>query len=170
MKYIDEQEKMELGRHLADYLIESGCVTADALEREKNFCCPDPAHGDDSPSAHYYDKGPNTCPVVYCFGCGNTWDLFKLIGARENLPDFSQQVERARELYGSLERSADARPVTYSQPRKTQPVRASITEEDKARLRHYQLNCQQNILQTDFWRNRGFTEDFVKTHGLGYDV
>ena len=35
MKYIDEQEKMELGRHLADYLIESGCVTADALGRAR---------------------------------------------------------------------------------------------------------------------------------------
>jgi len=170
MKYIDEQEKMELGRHLADYLIESGCVTADALEREKNFCCPDPTHGDDSPSAHYYDKGPNTCPVVYCFGCSNTWDLFKLIGVRENLPDFSQQVERARELYGSRERSADAGPVAYSQPRKVQPVRAEATAEDKERIRQYKLNCQQNILQTDFWRKRGFTEDFVKAHGLGYDV
>jgi replicative DNA helicase/DNA primase len=170
MKYIHEQEKMELGRHLADYLIESGCVTADALGRGKNFCCPDPAHGDDSPSAHYYDKGPNSCPVVYCFGCGNTWDLFKLIGARENLPDFSQQVERARELYGSLERSADARPVAYSQPRKVQTARAEASAEDKERIRQYKLNCQQNILQTDFWRKRGFTEDFVKAHGLGYDV
>ena len=170
MKYIDEQEKMELGRHLADYLIECGCATPEALARGKNFCCPDPVHGDDSPSAHYYDKGPNTCPVVYCFGCGNTWDLFKLIGARENLPDFSQQVERARELYGSRERSADTRPIDYSQPRKRQTVRAEVTAEDKARIRQYKLNCQQNILQTDFWRKRGFTEDFVKARGLGYDV
>ncbi len=170
MKYIDEQEKMELGRHLADYLIECGCATPEALARGKNFCCPDPAHGDDSPSAHYYDKGPNACPVVYCFGCGNTWDLFKLIGARENLPDFSQQVERARELYGSLERSADTRPIDYSQPRKRHTVRAEDTAEDKARIQQYKLNCQQNILQTDFWRKRGFTEDFVKSHGLGYDV
>ncbi|TYZ20469.1 toprim domain-containing protein [Selenomonas ruminis] len=170
MKYLDEQEKMELGRHLADYLIESGCVTADALGRGNNFCCPDPAHGDDSPSAHYYDKGPNSCPVVYCFGCGNTWDLFKLIGARENLPDFSQQVERARELYGSRERSADTRPVAYSQPRQRPTVRVEATAEDKVRILQYKLNCQQNILQTDFWRKRGFTEDFVKSHGLGYDV
>ncbi|WP_029542261.1 hypothetical protein [Selenomonas sp. AB3002] len=35
MKYIDEQEKMELGRHLADYLIESGCATPEAIERAR---------------------------------------------------------------------------------------------------------------------------------------
>ncbi len=170
MKYIDEQEKMELGRHLADYLIESGCATPEAIERGKNFSCPDPAHGDDSPSAHYYDKGPNTCPVVYCFGCRGTWDLFKLIGARENLPEFSQQVERARQLYGTLERDAAARPVVYSPPRKAPVVRTELTPEDKERIKQYLTNCQQNILQTDFWRKRGFAEDFVKAHGLGYDV
>ena len=69
-----------------------------------------------------------------------------------------------------MERSADARPVAYSQPRKVQTVRAESTAEDKERIRQYKLNCQQNILQTDFWRKRGFTEDFVKAHGLGYDV
>ena len=170
MKYIDELEKMELGRHLADYLIESGCATPEALERGKNFSCPAPAHGDDSPSAHYYDKGPNTCPVVYCFGCRGTWDLFKLIGARENLPEFSQQVERARELYGTRAREDDARPVACSPTRKAPVVRAGFTSEDKAKIKQYLTNCQQNILQTDFWRNRGFAEDFVKAHGLGYDV
>lgn len=170
MKYIDELEKMELGRHLADYLIESGCATPEALERGKNFSCPDPAHGDDSPSAHYYDKGPNTCPVVYCFGCRGTWDLFKLIGARENLPEFSQQVERARELYGTRAREDDARPVACSPTRKAPAVRAGFTSEDKAKIKQYLTNCQQNILQTDFWRKRGFAEDFVKAHGLGYDV
>lgn len=170
MKYIDEQEKMELGRHLADYLIESGCATPEAIERGKNFSCPDPAHGDDSPSAHYYDKGPNTCPVVYCFGCRGTWDLFKLIGARENLSEFSQQVERARQLYGTLERDAAARPVVYSPTRKASAVRAELTPEDKEKIKQYLTNCQQNILQTDFWRKRGFAEDFVKAHGLGYDV
>ena len=170
MKYIDELEKMELGRHLADYLIESGCATPEALERGKNFSCPDPDHGDDSPSAHYYDKGPNTCPVVYCFGCRGTWDLFKLIGARENLPEFSQQVERARELYGTRAREDDARPVACSPTRKAPVVRAGFTSEDKAKIKQYLTNCQQNILQTDFWRNRGFAEDFVKAHGLGYDV
>jgi len=170
MKYIDELEKMELGRHLADYLIESGCATPEALERGKNFSCPAPAHGDDSPSAHYYDKGPNTCPVVYCFGCRGTWDLFKLIGARENLPEFSQQVERARELYGTRAREDDARPVACSPTRKAPAVRAGFTSEDKAKIKQYLTNCQQNILQTDFWRKRGFAEDFVKAHGLGYDV
>ena len=170
MKYIDEQEKMELGRHLADYLIESGCATPEAIERGKNFSCPDPAHGDDSPSAHYYDKGPNTCPVVYCFGCRGTWDLFKLIGVRENMPEFSQQVERARQLYGTLARDAAARPVVYSPPRKASAVRAELTPEDKEKIKQYLTNCQQNILQTDFWRKRGFAEDFVKAHGLGYDV
>ena len=170
MKYIDEQEKMELGRYLADYLIESGCATPEAIERGKNFSCPDPAHGDDSPSAHYYDKGPNTCPVVYCFGCRGTWDLFKLIGARENPPEFSQQVERARQLYGTWEREDGARPVVYSPPRKAPVVRTELTPEDKERIKQYLTNCQQNILQTDFWRKRGFAEDFVKAHGLGYDV
>ena len=60
MKYIDEQEKMELGRHLADYLIESGCVTADALEREKNFC-------------KTIDKCVCICYTVYSVYIQNLW-------------------------------------------------------------------------------------------------
>ena len=170
MRYVDENVKNEMGLYLADYLIESGCTTLDGFEMRNNISCkvscPNPAHGDNPPSAYYLGNWRYGNPVVHCRSCGNVWDLFRLIGVRENLPEFSQQVERAWELYGSRDRSAATRTV----PKNLQAVREEVATEDKVRIQQYILNSQQNILQTDFWRKRGFTEDFVKARGLGYDV
>ena len=148
MRYVDENVKNEMGLYLADYLIESGCTTLDGFEMRNNISCkvscPNPAHGDNPPSAYYLGNWRYGNPVVHCRSCGNVWDLFRLIGVRENLPEFSQQVERAWELYGSRDRSAATRTV----PKNLQAVREEVATEDKVRIQQYILNSQQNILQT----------------------
>ena len=96
MKFLDEDEKRELRSHLKEYLVESGLARPEQIERGQNFSCPGMDHNDDSPSAHYYDD-PN-CPHVYCFGCGESWDLFKLIA--DSYP--SERTHRMAPIRGDI--------------------------------------------------------------------
>ena len=162
MRFLDDAEKRELRSHLKDYLIESGLATPEQIDRGQNFCCPGVNHVDDSPSAHYYDD-PN-CPHVYCFGCGESWDLLKLIAEREHRPTFEEQVERARELYGN-ERTFD-RPFAVEQPQRAEHV---ITEEEQQRISDYILESQKHLEETDYFLRRGFSLDFARQQGMGYD-
>ncbi|MCR5084304.1 MAG: toprim domain-containing protein [Succinivibrionaceae bacterium] len=87
-----EQEKQQLKARIADYL-------RDELEVNPNsaFRCLNPEHEDRHPSMSL-NRGNNT---VHCFSCGATYDIFALIGIKEGLASFPDQLRRARELYGA---------------------------------------------------------------------
>lgn len=166
-KYMDDAERIELSHHLADYLIDQGIATAEQINRNQNFSCPSVSHNDDTPSAHYYED--EKCPQVYCFGCGGAWNIFTLVGEREGLTSFRDQIERVRELY-ARERSADRE---ETQPRRItpkEPKRREMSEQEKEAAEKYIRQCQADIGKTSYWKKRGFTEDFVRESGLGYDV
>ncbi len=163
MRFLDEDEKRELRSHLKEYLVESGIATVEQISRGQNFSCPGIDHNDDSPSAHYYDDPK--CPHVYCFGCGDSWELFKLIGEREGKFTFEEQVERARELYGR-ERS-DNRPIPVV--RLQQTVESGlVTEEEKEKLREFVRESQKHLEETDYFLRRGFSLEFAREQGMGY--
>ena len=163
MRFLDEDEKRELRSHLKEYLVECGLATPEQIARGQNFSCPGVNHDDDSPSAHYYDDPK--CPHVYCFGCGDSWELFKLIGEREGKFTFEEQVERARELYGK-ERS-DNRPIPVV--RLQQTVESSpVTEEEKEKLREFIKESQKHLEETDYFLRRGFSLEFAREQGMGY--
>ena len=162
MRFLDENEKRELRSHLKEYLVESGLARPEQIERGQNFSCPSMDHNDDSPSAHYYDD-PN-CPHVYCFGCGESWDLFKLIAERENRPTFEEQVERARELYGKERTDDRPIPVVKSPP----ASRPREDREEQMRIRDFIRECQSHLEETDYFLRRGLSLEFAREQGLGY--
>lgn len=166
MRYADEVEKRELRAHLAEYLVQAGMAKAEEIERGKLFPCPDPGHNDDDPSARYYE-GPDQ-PHVYCFGCRGCWDLFQVIGMNENLPDFEQQIERARQLYGS-ERTTDNQAVYVPKIRHEQAIPKPPTAEEIQAVKDYITECQQNLHKTNYYQKRGLTDAFARQAGLGYD-
>lgn len=168
MRYLDETEKRELLSHLADYLIETGIATARQLARHENFSCPSNDHNDSSPSAHYYD-GPND-PRVICFGCGKCWNLFNLLKEREGLHTFKEQVERARELYGSGKTDGAERPIEIRKDMVYNKLADRDDEKRRAEAMAYVEACRKDIFKTDYWYKRGFERKFVESAGLGYDV
>lgn len=163
MRFLDEDEKRELRSHLKEYLVESGIATVEQISRGQNFSCPGIDHNDDSPSAHYYDDPK--CPHVYCFGCGDSWELFKLIGEREGKFTFEEQVERARELYGR-ERS-DNRPIPVVRLQQTVES-GPVTEQEKEKLREFVRESQKHLEETDYFLRRGFSLEFAREQGMGY--
>ena len=163
LRFLDEDEKRELRSHLKEYLVESGLATVEQISRGQNFSCPGLDHNDDSPSAHYYDDPK--CPHVYCFGCGDSWELFKLIGEREGKFSFEEQVERARELYGR-ERS-DNRPIPVVKLQQT-VENGPVTEEEKEKLREFVKESQKHLEETDYFLRRGFSLEFAREQGVGY--
>ena len=163
MRFLDEDEKRELRSHLKEYLVECGLATVEQISRGLNFNCPGVDHNDDSPSAHYYDDPK--CPHVYCFGCGGSWDLFKLLAERENLHTFEEQVERARELYG--EGRTDNRPIPVVRAKATE-YKGEITQEDREVIQDFIKEAQGHLEETDYFARRGFSLEFARSQGLGY--
>ena len=163
MRFLDEDEKRELRSHLKEYLVECGLATVEQISRGLNFNCPGVDHNDDSPSAHYYDDPK--CPHVYCFGCGGSWDLFKLLAERENLHTFEEQVERARELYG--EGRTDNRPIPVVRAKATE-YKGEITQEDREVIQDFIKEAQGHLEETDYFTRRGFSLEFARSQGLGY--
>lgn len=164
MRFLDDDEKRELRSHLKEYLVECGLATAEQISRGQNFCCPGQGHNDDSPSAHYYDDPK--CPHVYCFGCGGSWDILKLIGELENKPTFEEQVERARELYGKDR--TDDRPIPVIKAQRAVESAASL-EEERQKAKAYVQECRKHLAETDYFLRRGLSLEFAQKQGLGYD-
>ena len=60
----------------------------------RSFRCPLPGHDDSDPSAHFYADN-NT---VHCYGCGETVDVFGLVGAHFGIASFPEQVQKVAEI------------------------------------------------------------------------
>lgn len=97
-----------------------------------------------------------------CFSCNNGGDLFNLIGLKENIPEFKDQLDRAKQLfnvstYTSIER-----------PQRTR--RARVQEEVKADFTSYFVQCKNRINEIlPYLKNRGFTDEIIDRFNLGYD-
>lgn len=167
------QYKDELKKCLPQYL---GSMGIDIGSNGRGrFTCFNPAghqHGDLHPSAHL-NKEQTAVLCDVCRGAGMTWDIFRLIGINENLPDFKSQYSRACQLYGFVDDSAggarEHKPVPV---RKSQP--APQPEQPPEDLTEYFKKCQDSILQEGnpgraYLEGRGFSLNTIKRAGIGYD-
>lgn len=84
---------------------------------------------------HYNHRAQN----VHCFSCGVTYDIYDLIGMDYGLADFSQKVEKVRELFGYAGSSSVAA-ITVLQ--------GDLSDSH------------------DYFLARGITEESCKKHGL----
>ena len=101
----------------------------------------------------------------HCFACGESGDLFDLIGLVEHLDSFPQKVARAAELFGipadAPAAKSSAAPAAVSAPAKPEPHRD---------YHAYIAQCIADAGKTDYWTKvRGFSPETVSRFGLGYD-
>lgn len=85
---IYKNAKEEVKGHLEEYLLETG------RPLNRNFSCPckeNHKHGDRKPSAGFFRRGNK----VYCFGCGESFDIFDMIAADNGIPMRSAEAINA---------------------------------------------------------------------------
>lgn len=83
----------------------------------RSFRCPLPGHDDRDPSAHYYEND-NT---VHCFGCGVTFDVFKLMELLYGITGFAGQARKVADIVGYRLDEDDDKPRKREPRRKPKP-------------------------------------------------
>lgn len=94
-----------------------------------------------------------------CQSCGKVGDIFDLIGAREHMTDFAEQLNRAAEIFGLDIDGYQTRPQAAAEQ---QP-----TPEGKDFTAFYR-EARNHIDETDYWQRRGLTRETVERFNLGY--
>jgi replicative DNA helicase len=89
-----------------------------------------------------------------CFACGQTGDIYSLIGQVEHKDAFIDQFKRAAEFSGVK---------IPDSPQKQQKP------EFNEKARAYVNKCRKEAHKTDYFEKRGFTPEIVERFGLGYD-
>lgn len=140
------------------------CDMAAFLEKDRRgrgFVCPCCGNGSGS-SGDGLAKIPLSSSYK-CFKCGESGDAFFWIGKKFNLSGFMEQVRRAAELYN----------VTVELPFEKGNVITAETapsdnwEEDT--VDRYISECAAKASQTDYFAQRGLSEETVSRFRLGYD-
>lgn len=115
----------------------------------------------------------------HCFACGESGDIFTLIGLIEHLDSFPQQLAFASELFGVPVQNS---PQNQSgRPRK--PVQNANHENQanteksesapapKKDYHAYISACMDAVAKTDYWTKiRGFSPEIIRRFQLGYDA
>lgn len=102
-----------------------------------------------------------------CFSCGEGGDIFDLIGLVEGIKDYSQQLERACELFnvdrgkGQYQKEDKKEQYTHS----SMSISANTEQTDYS---NFFLEAQENINNTDYPQRRGLGEEVIKRFKLGY--
>lgn len=100
-----------------------------------------------------------------CFSCDCGGDIFDLIGKKYNLPEFNDQLSRAAEFFNI---TIDTEYTGYTQ--KTERAQQVKREETKkADYSSYIEACKAAVSKTDYFKQRGFTDDTIERFCLGYD-
>lgn len=89
MSWRNRQIIDSLKENLPNYLEMKGINIA------KPFTCLNPSHEDRNPSMSYFKKGKN----VHCFSCGETYDIFDIIGLDYGIDNFMEQTKKACQIF-----------------------------------------------------------------------
>lgn len=133
--------------------------------RKIGFVCPRCGNGTGS-SGDGIVKNPRD-GRYHCFKCGEVCgDIFDLIGAAFDIPDFNSQFNKAAEIYNvSVDKFGGA-----SSLREIHEPAAAVNETArKGDVSEYLEKCRNNVKNTSFFADRGISEKTVERFGLGYD-
>ena len=127
-----------------------------------------------------------------CFSCGEGGDIFDLIGKVENLPEYSDQLQRAGDIFGitidSYKSSAqeDFKPTpreyhkqdkterytqhTHTHNTHTQYTHIAEEKPDKVETDYsdFLLQAYNNISETDYPQRRGLSQETIDRFRVGY--
>lgn len=132
--------------------------------RKRGFVCPKCGNGTGS-SGDGIVRNPRD-GRYHCFKCGEVGgDIFDLIGAAFDIPDFNSRFKKAAEIYNvSVDKSGD----DFSLQENTGPSAAAVPGSDCS-LSDYFEKCRKNVKNTSFFSDRGISDEIVRRFGLGYD-
>lgn len=103
----------------------------------------------------------------HCFACGESGDLFSLIGLLEHLETFPQQLQFAAELFGI---PAENYPENHAPAPKSAHSPAPPKSKPQADFHAYITDCMNHVSETDYWTKvRGFSPETVTRFQLGFD-
>ena len=153
-------KKDYLKKQIQDYL-----ENKHGLNVQKNFKCLNPAHDDKNPSMSLNKQAYN----VKCFSCGETYDIFDLIGLDYNINDFMGQLNKACEIYGIEQ-------VIYNQNQQVRPqamgkskVKPIEAKPDNFNYKKYLDKARANIDDCTYLEDRGISKELTAKYGIGYD-
>lgn len=101
-----------------------------------------------------------------CFSCDKGGDIFDMIGEREGILDYSEQLKRACEIYGIKISANFVHKVNKSQKRcKNEQYTDTCV---KKNFNDFFLEAHSHIRETDYPKHRGLSENIIKRFKLGY--
>ena len=161
-KMTKEEAKQYVKEQLCYYMLVEHSID---LKKVKKIKCLNPTHPDEDPSMSFYEKN-NT---LRCFSCGAVYDTFGLIKLDKKLSSDKEMFEKAYELF-DIE-------ITNESPWKKKEQTKSIENkkdeeiimEKKIDYTNYLDECHSRIHDTDYWKERGLSEETVKKYNIGYD-
>lgn len=170
-----DEAKERITKLLPDYLEKYHTGDWKKIRAKKNIrCMMDNGHEDEHPSMSYSDK--NGHPILHCFGCNGSMDIFDLIKKDYSLPNFAAAFNKACELFsieveptGENKGRTPAARINHSKAAPVKEEKPKITQEKKAKLERYKKECQERIEETDYYKKRGISIKTAKAYGLGYD-
>ena len=160
MALLSEQDKQELKRKLPDYLKMRGIEI-----KGKNILCINPAHNETNPSMSYQA----TDHYLNCFGCGESYDIFRACEALEGLPQ-GQGINRIKQIYGYTDQSQPATNYTKNTVN-TEPFFKQPKQEEKKPVKNYAdfvLKAHESLCMHDYHAERGISEGVAARFKLGY--
>lgn len=167
-----DEAKDTAKRQIESYLEQRG------IDTHKPFRCLNPAHQDSNPSMSLDREHLR----VKCFACGESYDIFDLIGIDYNISTPGEQMKRAFELFHlPVERSSGSRsqrtagtPLNWDgTPEQTPPPRTAPPAAQNSKpapdTSAYLKACAARAAQTDYFSRRGIPAELVQRFGLGFD-
>ena len=147
-----EQAKDYIKEQLESYL------QGQDIDTSKHFRCLNPDHEDKNPSMSY----DPTREKVHCFSCGEEYDILDLIGIDYNLNTFSEQFNKACQIF-SIPLNEEFKNIPKTEQKQAAPQKV---EKDQKEY----INKSYSIRgETDYPQQRGLTQTTIDHFKLGYD-
>ena len=173
----DDKKTAFLRSQLKAYLQHIG------VDPDHDFNCLNPDHKDDHPSMAYFAKKH----IVYCRGCKVKYSVFDLVAMEAGLnteTDFAAVKAKVEQIlfptgltgYDDLPAPAPqkgANPLSSKAVYLTTgcdplPIDEGIQDSQRDFTKEY-LIWQEAVDQTNYWEQRGITQDTIKRYRLGYN-
>lgn len=135
-------------------------ITTPSRERGK-YNCPLCHSGNRRNGTGAFSIDRNNPTQWHCFSCNEGGDLFDLIGKVENLPEYKDQIERARQLYGTGSPEPERK--------KRQKREEAQAPKNATDYTAYINKCAGRLQETNYHTRRGISDETARRFNLGYD-
>lgn len=162
---MDNRTKDRLKEGLRDYV--------ESITRKSGgtaYICPICGSGTGKNRTGAFNIDPKDPTRWKCFACGNSGDIFDLIGAVEGITEYTDRVKRAGEVLGiDATPSGSDKHRSGAQGGKMTQQAQQKTEEQGAGFMDYYRQCAARIGETDYLQRRGISQETAARYMIGYD-